>query len=60
MTSRIVRVGRIQQVITTTYTTQPDGTVHEHITLATPNQLTDTQRLRIQKTWENSHDWRRP
>jgi hypothetical protein len=57
MTSRIVRVGRQEQVITTTYSLDDAGNVHEHITLETPNPLTETQRLRLVQTWENTKEF---
>jgi hypothetical protein len=49
MTSRIVKVGRLLQAITTRY--KPDETakhgVHEYVTLETPKDLSASQRLRV-------------
>ncbi len=61
MTSRLVKVGRghrrTDQIVTTTYTTEDDGALHEHVTLETPDPLSDTaiQRMAVlresQKVW---------
>jgi hypothetical protein len=64
MTRRLVRVGKrhgaagTDQLITVTYETEADGTVREHITLETPTPVTDTQRLRLLKTWEIGREWK--
>jgi hypothetical protein len=50
MTSRIVRIGRQAQVITTRWVagTLPGFTErHEHVTLETPKAHSDTARLRL-------------
>lgn len=58
MSTRIAKIGPTAQLITTTYTEEA-GVVHEHITLETPTQVTNTQRLRLLRTWElTGHDWR--
>jgi hypothetical protein len=59
MTSRIVRVGRREQVVTTRWVAgkHPGFTdVHEHVTLATPN-VTDSQRLRLLSTRDTGIVW---
>jgi len=63
MTSRIVRVGKTQQMITTQFIpgSRPGFEErHEHVTLATPRAITDTQRLRTLASWEQGKDWSRP
>lgn len=58
MSTRAVKVGPTAQLITTTYT-EESGVVHEHITLETPPATTDTQRLRLMRSYELSgRDWR--
>jgi hypothetical protein len=62
MTSRLVRVGHrgkhpTLQVITTTYEPQPDGTVTECITMETPKDISETQRLRMVQMWETEKVW---
>jgi hypothetical protein len=63
MTSRFIRGRRARglrpgddQIVTLT-TEMVDGRMHEHITLETPKALTDTQRLRLVKTWETQKEW---
>jgi hypothetical protein len=53
-------VGPTSQIITTRFTpdeTAKDG-VREHVTLETPQPLTDTQRLRLQDVNEAGRKWR--
>jgi hypothetical protein len=62
MTSRIVRVGLrghvpTLQVITTTYETQEDGSLREHVTMETPKELTDTAKLRLLQVNEQGKEW---
>jgi hypothetical protein len=58
MTSRKVIVGRpgsrrsTEQIVTTQWLPGPDGEPHEHVTLQTPTPITETQRLRLVKSWE--------
>lgn len=59
MTTRVVRVGKARQIVTTTFTEDEkakDG-VHEHVTLATPTPLTDTQKLRVVSLTESGKRW---
>lgn len=63
MTSRFIRGRRARglqpgddQIVTLT-TEMVDGRMHEHITPETPKALTDTQRLRLVKTWETQKEW---
>lgn len=59
MTTRIVRIGRERQIVTTTFTEDDkakDG-VREHVTLATPTPMTDTAKLRILKLNEQGRRW---
>jgi hypothetical protein len=44
-------------MVTTTYEKQEDGSVREHITLETPKDVSESQRLRLLQTWENQKDW---
>jgi hypothetical protein len=58
LSTRVVKIGPTAQLITTTYT-EESGIVHEHITLETPAAITDTQRLRLMRSYElNGRDWR--
>jgi hypothetical protein len=64
MTSRIIRTPKRRglrpgddQMVTTTYEKQEDGSVREHITLETPKDVSESQRLRLLQTWENQKDW---
>jgi len=61
MSTRIVRVGRgkqqTEQAITTTYTTEENGAVHEHIALETPNPLSDTAIQRMRTVRESQKVW---
>jgi hypothetical protein len=64
MTSRFIRGRRARglkpgddQVVTTTYETEADGKVREHVTLETPKALTETQRLRLIQTWEGEREY---
>lgn len=60
MPSRIVRVGKMRQIITTVFTPLPDGQPedwHEHVTLATPDVMTDTAKLRLLKINEQGKRW---
>lgn len=59
MTARIVRVGKQRQLITTTFTPEPqakDG-LREHVTLATPSALTETARLRALSLQDAGKRW---
>jgi hypothetical protein len=61
MTSRIVRVGQRQQVVTTQWLAgvmKGFTDVHEHVTLSTPGALSETQRLRLMATREMGKSWR--
>jgi|HubBroStandDraft_4_1064222.scaffolds.fasta_scaffold03931_5 hypothetical protein len=64
MTSRFIRGYRAKglragddQIVTTQWLDDGNGTVHEHVTLETPKALTDTQRLRLVATWENQKEF---
>lgn len=61
MSTRIVRVGRgkqqTEQVITTTYSTEEDGRVHEHVRLETPDPLSDTAIQRMRTVRESQKVW---
>lgn len=58
MTSRIVRVGKMRQLVTTVFESDETGQiVHEHITLSTPTPLTDTARLRLLTVDEMGRRW---
>jgi hypothetical protein len=55
--ARVVNVGRrTRQIITTDWQHGEPGTphaeLHEHVTLATPTELSDTQKLRLMTTQE--------
>jgi hypothetical protein len=60
MSTKVVRVGRIEQAITTQF--QPGKLPgfmerHEHVTLQTPAQLTETQKLRLMTYHEAKQSW---
>jgi hypothetical protein len=60
MTSRIVRVGQRQQVVTTKWLAglvKGFTDVHEHVTLQTPDTITETQRLRLMTAREMGRSW---
>jgi hypothetical protein len=59
MTSRLVRVGKTQQIITTSFTPDPEGKddIREHVTLATPDRMTDTARLRLLRVNDSGRRW---
>lgn len=64
MSTKIVRVGRghlqTEQVITNTFGPGELPTaVHEHVTLSTPPEITDTQRLRLMTALEARSTWQR-
>ncbi len=60
MIMRVVKVGkgrhRTDQAITTTYSTE-DGQVREHVTMETPPEITETQRLRLMSVYEEKKSW---
>jgi hypothetical protein len=60
MTSRHVRVGRQSQIVTTEYLHGAEPGFeerHEHVTLSTPDPLTDTQRMRLMTAREARESW---
>lgn len=59
MTTRIVRIGRSRQIVTTTFTEdeQAKDGVREHVTLQTPTLMTDTARLRLLSVNEPGKRW---
>lgn len=60
MSTRIVKVGRVEQAIFTEVKPgeHPGFTErHEHITLETPKPLTDTQKLRLMTYHEMKQSW---
>lgn len=57
--TRIVRVGKDRQLVTTTFTPDPAGKggVREHVTLTTPTSLTNTAKLRLLKVTDVGKRW---
>jgi hypothetical protein len=60
MTSRTVLVGKREQIVSTRWVagTKPGFTeVHEHVILASPGGISDTQRLRLMTAREAGRSW---
>jgi hypothetical protein len=64
MISRVIRTPKKRglrqgddMIVTTTYSTEDDGKLREHVTMETPKALTETQRLRLVQTWENEKEF---
>ena len=57
--SRIVRVGKARQIVTTTFTPDPNGKdgVREHVTLATPDTMSETAKLRLISVRDSGKRW---
>jgi hypothetical protein len=61
MNTRVIKIGKgrhqSEQVVTTTFTTE-NGAVREHVTLATPEPISDTQRMRLMTYAEAKQSWK--
>jgi hypothetical protein len=63
MITKVIKVGKgrhqSEQVVTNTFTTEADGQVREHVTLSTPEPITDTQRMRLMTYREEKQSWQK-
>jgi hypothetical protein len=57
MVTRRVGVGEVEQIIHTTFTTDINGDITENVTLSTPRDPSDSQKLRVLTSKDFGREW---